>query len=86
VEVVKNLGSPKETVLATLGPGDFFGETALLDGYPRTASIRALEDGECLVMTRWDFLAALKSSPDMAAQVLRTLARRLRQTDARLTE
>jgi CRP-like cAMP-binding protein len=37
-------------------------------------------------MTRWDFLAALKSSPDMAAQVLRTLARRLRQTDASLTE
>ena len=86
VEVVKNLGDPKETVLATLGPGDFFGETALLDGYPRTASIRALEDGECLVMTRWDFLVALKSSPDMAAQILRTLARRLRQTDARLTE
>jgi CRP/FNR family cyclic AMP-dependent transcriptional regulator len=86
VEVVKDLGGPKETVLATLGQGDFFGETALLDGYPRTASIRALEDSQCLVMTRWDFLAELKSRPDMAAQLLRTLARRLRQTDARLTE
>ena len=86
LEVVKDLGGPKETVLAALGPGDFFGETALLDGYPRSASIRALEDGECLVMTRWDFLAELKSSGDMAVQVLRTLARRLRETDARLTE
>lgn len=86
VEVVKDLGGPRETVLATLGPGDFFGETALLDGYPRTASIRALQDGQVQVMTRWDFLAALKSSPDMAAQILRTLARRLRQTDASLTE
>ena len=86
LEVVKDLGGPKETVLASLGPGDFFGETALLDGYPRSASIRALEDGECLVMTRWDFLAELKSSGDMAVQVLRTLARRLRETDARLTE
>ncbi len=86
LEVVKDLGGPKETALATLGPGDFFGETALLDGYPRTASIRALEDGQCLVMSRWDFLAELKSSPDMAVQILRTLARRLRQTDARLTE
>ena len=86
VEVVKDLGGSKETVLATLGPGDFFGETALLDGYPRTASIRGLEDGEVLVMTRWDFLAGLKSSPDMAVQILRTLARRLRQTDASLTE
>ena len=86
VEVVKDLGGSKETVLATMGPGDFFGETALLDGYPRTASIRALEDGHCLAMTRWDFLAGLKSSPDMAVQLLRTLARRLRHTDARLTE
>ena len=86
VEVLKDLGGPKETVLATLGPGDFFGETALLDGYPRTASIRAVADGECLVMSRWDFLAQLKSSPEMAVQILRTLARRLRQTDVRLTE
>jgi len=86
VEVVKDLGGPKETVLTTLGPGDFFGETALLDGYPRTASIRGLEGGEVLVMTRWDFLAGLKNSPDMAVQILRTLARRLRQTNARLTE
>jgi CRP-like cAMP-binding protein len=86
VEVVKDLGGSKETVLSTLGPGDFFGETALLDGYPRTASIRGLEDGEVLVMTRWDFIAGLKSSPDMAVQILRTLARRLRQTNARLTE
>ena len=86
VEVVKNLGGPKETVLATLRQGDFFGETALLDGYPRTASIRAVDDVECLAMTRWDFLAELKSNPDMSVQILRTLARRLRQTDARLTE
>jgi CRP-like cAMP-binding protein len=86
LEVVKDLGGSKETVLATFGPGEFFGETALLDGYPRSASIRAMEDGRCLVMSRWDFLAELKGSPDMATQLLRTLARRLRQTDARLTE
>jgi CRP-like cAMP-binding protein len=86
VEVVKNIGGPKEAVLATLGPGDFFGETALLDGYPRTASVRALEDGQCLVMSRWDFLAELKSSPDLAVQVLRTLASRLRQTNVALSE
>ncbi len=86
VEVVKNLGSSKETVLATLGPGDFFGEMALLDGYPRSASIRALVDGQCLVMSRWDFLAQLKSNPDLAVQILRTLASRLRQTDVALTE
>jgi CRP-like cAMP-binding protein len=86
VEVVKDLASPKQNVLATLAPGDFFGETALLDGYPRTASIRALEDSRCLAMTRSDFLAELRRSPDMTVEILRTLVRRLRQTDARLTE
>lgn len=86
VQVLKDLGGPKETVLATLGPGDFFGEMALLDGYLRTASVRALEDTHCLAMTRWDFTAELKSNPEMAIQILRTVVRRLRQTDARLTE
>jgi CRP-like cAMP-binding protein len=86
VQVVKGPSGSKETVLATLGPGEFFGETALLDGYPRTASVRTLEDTQCLAMTRWDFTAELKSNPEMAVQILRTLARRLRQTDARLTE
>ncbi len=86
VQVVKGPSGPKETVLATLGPGEFFGETALLDGYPRTASVRTLEDTQCLAMTRWDFTAELKSNPEMAVHILRTLARRLRQTDARLTE
>src|SRR3989304_7805907 len=40
--------------LATLGDGDFFGEMALLDGYFRSASVRALEDFEGLVLSRWD--------------------------------
>jgi CRP-like cAMP-binding protein len=86
VQVVKDLGGPKEIVLATLGPGEFFGETALLDGYLRTASVRALEDTHCLAMTRWDFTSELKGNPEMAVQILRTLARRLRETDARLSE
>ncbi len=86
VQVVKDLGGAKETVLATLGPGDFFGETALLDGYQRSASVRAVGNTECLAMTRWDFTAELKSNPEMAVMILRTLARRLRETDARLTE
>jgi CRP-like cAMP-binding protein len=77
-------GSPQ--VLNTLGEGDFFGEMALFEGFPRSATVRCLEDTECLAMTRWDFRAELSSQADIAVAVLETVVRRLRETDARLTE
>lgn len=80
-EVVQGLGSTEERPLATLRAGDFFGEMALLDGYPRSASVRALEDTECLVLSRWDFLAELRQSPHMAASMLPILSARLRQAE-----
>jgi len=86
VRVAKDLGGEKEQTLATLMPGDFFGETALLDGYPRTASVQAVEKTECVALTRWDFMSELKGSPTMAVEILRGLARRLRQCDASLME
>jgi CRP/FNR family cyclic AMP-dependent transcriptional regulator len=86
VRVVKDLGADKEQTLATLTPGEFFGETALLDGYPRTASVEAVEKTECLALTRWDFMSELKGSPTIAVEIVRVLARRLRQTDASLSE
>jgi CRP-like cAMP-binding protein len=83
-EVVKGAGEPKPRVLNTLGPGDFFGEMAVLDGYLRSASVRALEDTECLILSRWDFMAELRSSPYIAAQMLPVLSRRLREVEAQL--
>ena len=54
-------------LLAQLGPGDFFGEMALLDGHPRSASVFAIEEVLCLVLHRWDFhrasSAATRTSP-----------------------
>jgi len=81
-EVVKGAEKPKPRVLSTLGPGDFFGEMALIDGYLRSASVRALEDTECLVLSRWDFLAELRTSPYIAVQMLPILSRRLRELDS----
>jgi len=69
--------------LATLGAGDFFGEMALLDGYLRSASVRAMEDSECLVLSRWDFLAELRGNPHIAVAMLPVLSRRLREADQR---
>jgi CRP/FNR family cyclic AMP-dependent transcriptional regulator len=73
-------------VLATFGPGDFFGEMALFEGFPRSATVKAVEDTECLAMTRWDFMAELKNHPEIAVGMLPILVRRLREADARLAE
>ena len=55
VEVVKDMDGTEPAVLATFGPGDFFGEIATIRHLPRSASVRALEDTQCLVLWRADF-------------------------------
>jgi len=84
VEVVKGAEGSSPKVLRTMGPGDFFGEMALLDNYLRSATVRALEDTECLQLWRWDFLYALRTNPQIAAEILPVLSRRLRETNAEL--
>lgn len=70
----------KEVVLASLKAGDFFGDVALLDGGPRTASVRTLSACDMLVLKREPFLAFLKQNPDVAIDVLMTVGRRHRET------
>lgn len=77
-EVVKGLGRDDAVVLETLGELDFFGEMALLDDFPRSASVRALTDCECIVLVRWDFLALIKANPQVALDILPVLSQRLR--------
>ena len=67
--------------LATLGPGDAFGEMSLLDGLPRATSVLAAEDTECLVMTRWDFTAELRTNPSIALAMLPILSKRIRKLE-----
>lgn len=86
VEAVRGMGTEHEQKLATFGPGDFFGEMALFEGFPRSASVRAVEDTECLAMTRWDFMAEMKNHPEIAVGMLPVLVRRLREADVRLSE
>lgn len=84
LEAVKGLGQEGERVVGTLGQGDFFGEMALLDGFPRGASVRAATDCECLVLTRWDFLGEVRSNMQMALAILPVLSRRLRECENQL--
>lgn len=68
-----------KAVVNTFGPTDFFGELALLDDEPRTASVIAKEKTVCLVLSQWEFFGALREDPDMAIEVLQELARRFRR-------
>ena len=63
--------------IATLGPGDFVGEIALLTNAPRTATVRASSPVSALRMTRQGFSTLLGASPRMRGKVLKALADRL---------
>jgi len=71
--------------LAKLGPGDFFGELAVLDGEPRTADVVAIEDTSCLILTRWAMKSIIPAHPDVALGMLEELARRLRESNRALS-
>jgi len=68
-----------KTLVNTFGPTDFFGEIALLDDGPRTASVVAVKDTECLILSREDFVAVLKNDADMGVVIAQELARRFRR-------
>jgi CRP-like cAMP-binding protein len=65
--------------IATLGPGDFFGELSVLDGQPRVAQVVADGPTTCLALATWDFEAVIREQPQVALAVLRGLAGRLRE-------
>ena len=66
---------------ATLGPGDHFGEVALIDDGVRSASITAATDLLCYGLTPWEFRPFVEEHPQVAWALLETLARRARQGD-----
>ena len=70
--------------LGAFGPGDFFGEMSLLDQAPRSATIRALDATNCLMLSSWDFKALLERHPSIAVKLLEVLSRRLRVADERI--
>ena len=71
----------KGVEIAHLGPGSFFGELALLDGGPRTATVVARTDMSLLVLSRGEFYSLLTSAPSVARKILTELGHRLRLTD-----
>ena len=78
VDVIRERADGNKAVVNHLTAGDFFGEMALLDDGPRTATCVAVEATNCYVLPRWDFMAVLKEDPDMAITILEEMARRFR--------
>ena len=79
VKIVKKTVDGDEIELAVLGPGDFFGEMAVLDNAPRSASVISVEDTECLLLTAWVFKARMKVWPEIALKVLPVVVKRFRE-------
>lgn len=67
-------------VVNRLKDGDFFGEMALLDGGPRTATVTATNDVRLFVLTEWVFRGLLAEHPSIALHTLEALAARLRRS------
>ena len=76
--------SGKEVTLAKLGPGTFFGEISLLDGGPRTATVRANTDTTLLCLSRDRFHKFLLAHPSAAIHMLTILGQRQRETNEKL--
>jgi CRP/FNR family transcriptional regulator, cyclic AMP receptor protein len=74
----------REVILAILGPGDFFGELALIDDAPCSASVMTLEESEFVSIGKNEFRKVLASSPGMAVNLLKVLAGRLREADLQI--
>jgi CRP/FNR family transcriptional regulator, cyclic AMP receptor protein len=81
VKVLLPSETGEEAVLAVLEPGDFFGELALFDGLPRSATVVAVTNAEMLILHRDDFLSFVARNPEVTVALFGVLSRRLRATD-----
>ncbi len=86
IGIVLKVRPDDEITLAVLADGDFFGEMALLDGMPRSAEAKALEDTELYILNRTDFLRFLMHNERAMQAILYNLSMRLRKTDDLLGE
>lgn len=69
--------------LRVLGPGDHFGEMALLDQGGRSATVTARTDLRLAAIAEWNFKPFLIEHPEIAYRMLQTMSRRLREAEAR---
>ncbi len=85
VKVILTAEDGREAILASLGEGDFFGEMSLLDGEPRSATVRSVGASRLLVIHREDFLKCIRKHPDLALALMIHMSRRLRNSNRQVS-
>lgn len=83
VKIIKKKGDV-ETVIATLGEGDFFGEMSLFDNYPRSATVKAEGNVSLLEINQKNFLKKISKDPSLAFRMLEKMSHRIRKTDDKI--
>lgn len=86
VRILLRTPTGKEVILAEMGPGQYFGEMAAIDGSSRSANVTALERSEMCVMPAGAFLDAMTEMPDVGRHVLKRLCARVRDLNHKLGE
>jgi CRP-like cAMP-binding protein len=86
IRIATGTDAGRRLTLNLLGPGDVFGEVALLDGRPRTADATATEPTELFMVRRRDFLELLERQPQFAIRLIELLCQRIRWMSERMEE
>lgn len=83
--VVRQHHAGREITLANLGPGDVFGELAMLDGEIRSATVEAITNVETLAFVANDMRRLLAAAPEVSLKLLKAVVRRLKQANERIS-
>ncbi|MCV7256888.1 Crp/Fnr family transcriptional regulator [Mycobacterium hackensackense] len=86
VKIGRCLSDGRENLLAVMGPADMVGELSLFDPGPRTSTVTTLTEVHAVTMDRTALRAWIRQHPEIAEQLLRVLARRLRRTNDSVTD
>lgn len=86
VKIGRRTADGRESLLTVMGPADMFGELALFDPGPRTSTVTTLTEVKAVTMDREALHAWVMGRPEIAEQLLRVLARRLRRTNSALSD
>ena len=81
LKVLISDGEGREVILSMLGPGEFFGEMGVIDDHPRSATVKASEQSNLVVISKADFQRCLADNFDVSLYIMRSLVKRLRQAD-----
>jgi len=84
VDLIVDSPDGRELILARLGPGEHFGEMALIDDLVRSATARTASATELVVVLRSTFLRAMEGRPEISMHIIRVLAQRLRASNEKL--